>query len=311
MARPVLNRPRSTKMETQDTFNDRLENIADKVTVALDALIPPVAGPEGQLLSAMRYAALGNGKRIRPFFVLECGRLFDINERSLLRVASAVECIHAYSLIHDDLPCMDDDDLRRGRPSVHKAYDEGIAVLAGDALQSLAFEIISDEATHTGPKVRAELIHKLAVASGARGMAGGQAIDVSVKNNTLEMPLIARMQRMKTGALFQFSAEAGAIMAGASSDAFAALSGFAHDLGLAYQIADDLLDVEGKASETGKAVGKDAGQGKASFVLALGPEQARGRARMLAGQAKAHLDFFGKNASILRQSVDFVIERTG
>jgi farnesyl diphosphate synthase len=298
-------------METLEAFNERLENVADKVTVALDALIPPVAGPEGQLLSAMRYAALGNGKRIRPFFVLECGRLFDINERSLLRVASAVECIHAYSLIHDDLPCMDDDDLRRGRASVHKAYSEGVAVLAGDALQALAFEIISDEDTHSGPKVRAELIRKLAVASGARGMVGGQAIDISVTDNTLEMPLIARMQRMKTGALFQFSAEAGAIMAQASSEAFGALSGFAHDLGLAYQIADDLLDVEGEASKTGKAVGKDADQGKASFVLALGPEQARERARMLAAQAKSHLDFFGQSASILRQSVDFVVERTG
>lgn len=294
-----------------ESFSDRLENVADKVTVALDALIPPVAGPESQLLSAMRYAALGNGKRIRPFFVLECGRLFDINERSLLRVAAAVECIHAYSLIHDDLPCMDDDDLRRGRPSVHKAYSEALAVLSGDALQSLAFEILSEEDTHSSPKVRAELIKRLAVASGARGMAGGQAIDISVEDNTLEMPLIARMQRMKTGALFQFSAEAGAIMAQASQDAFAALSGFAHDLGLAYQIADDLLDVEGQAEQTGKAVGKDADQGKASFVLVLGPEQARKRAHMLAEQAKRHLDFFGRGASILRQSIDFVIERTG
>ncbi len=297
-------------MEAHETFSERLENVADKVTVALDALIPPVAGPEGQLLSAMRYMALGNGKRIRPFFVLECGRLFDINERSLLRVASAVECMHAYSLIHDDLPCMDDDDMRRGRASVHKAYSEALAVLAGDALQTLAFEILSNEDTHTGPKVRAELVHRLALASGAQGMAGGQAIDVSVTDNDLEVPLIARMQRMKTGALFQFSAEAGAIMAQAGSDAFAALSGFAHDLGLAYQIADDLLDVEGSESGTGKKVGKDADLGKASFVLALGPEQARKRARMLAEQSKRHLEFFGDNAAILRQSVDFVIERT-
>ncbi len=298
-------------MNIQESFADRLENVADKVTVALDALIPSVAGPEGQLLSAMRYAALGSGKRIRPFFVLECGRLFDINERSLLRVAAAVECIHAYSLIHDDLPAMDDDDLRRGRASVHKAYSEALAVLAGDALQSLAFEIVSHEDTHSGPKVRAELIHRLAIASGVRGMAGGQAIDISVKDNTLEMPLIARMQRMKTGALFQFSAEAGAVMAQASPEAFTALGGFAHDLGLAYQITDDLLDAQGEASKTGKAVGKDMDQGKASFVLALGPEQARERARMLAAQAKRHLEFFGQTASILRQSVDFVVERTG
>ncbi len=297
-------------MEAHETFSERLENVADKVTVALDALIPPVAGPEGQLLSAMRYMALGNGKRIRPFFVLECGRLFDINERSLLRVASAVECMHAYSLIHDDLPCMDDDDMRRGRASVHKAYSEPLAVLAGDALQALAFEILSDEDTHAGPKVRAELVHRLARAAGAQGMAGGQAIDISVTDNELEVPLIARMQRMKTGALFQFSAEAGAIMAQAGSDAFAALSGFAHDLGLAYQIADDLLDAEGSESGTGKRVGKDADMGKASFVLALGPEQARKRARMLAEQSKRHLEFFGSNAAILRQSVDFVIERT-
>lgn len=297
-------------MEAHETFSERLENVADKVTVALDALIPPVAGPESQLLSAMRYMALGNGKRIRPFFVLECGRLFDINERSLLRVASAVECMHAYSLIHDDLPCMDDDDMRRGRASVHKAYSEALAVLAGDALQTLAFEILGNEDTHSGPKVRAELVHRLALASGAQGMAGGQAIDISVTDNELEVPLIARMQRMKTGALFQFSAEAGAIMAQAGSDAFAALSGFAHDLGLAYQIADDLLDAEGNEKGVGKKLGKDADLGKASFVLALGPEQARGRACMLAEQAKRHLEFFGDNASILRQSVDFVIERT-
>ncbi|MBL4596123.1 MAG: polyprenyl synthetase family protein [Robiginitomaculum sp.] len=292
------------------TFSERLETVGDKVTLALDALIPRVIGPESELYSAMRYAALGGGKRLRPLFVLECGRLFDVPAKRLMRVAAAVECIHTYSLIHDDLPCMDNDDLRRGQPTVHKAYSESLAVLAGDALQTLAFEILADEETHSQPRIRVALIENLAKASGARGMVGGQAIDMSATGAKMEMALIARMQRMKTGSLIQFSAEAGAIMAGASDEARQALTGFAHDLGLAFQITDDLLDAEGDPKKTGKAVGKDAAQGKASFVDDLGVEGARQHTKLLGEQAKAHLDIFGSSATILHQSIDFIVNRS-
>lgn len=292
------------------TFAERLETIGDKITLSLDALIPRVAGPESDLFSAMRYAALGSGKRLRPFFVLEGGALFDVPVKNLLRVAAAVECIHTYSLIHDDLPCMDNDDMRRGQPTVHKAYSEDLAVLAGDALQTLAFEILADEDTHSQPRIRVELIARLAKAAGATGMIGGQAMDMAADGTQMEMALIARMQRMKTGALIQYALEAGAIMSGASDEAKNALAGFSHGLGLAFQITDDLLDAQGKASKTGKAVGKDAQQGKASFVDELGIEGARKRAVLLADQAKQHLELFGSSALILRQSVDFVINRT-
>lgn len=298
-------------MKPDITFAERLEIIGDKVTLSLDNLIPRVAGPESDLFSAMRYSALGGGKRLRPLFVIEGGALFDLPAKSMIRVAAAVECIHSYSLIHDDLPCMDDDDLRRGQPTVHKAYSEEIAVLAGDALHALAFEILSDEETHSQPKVRVELISLLAKAIGARGMVGGQAMDMTASGTQMEMALIARMQRMKTGALIQYSIGAGAIMAGASVEAKNALSGFSNDLGLVFQITDDLLDACGESSKTGKAVGKDAKAGKASFIDELGVAGARRRAKLLAEQAKSHLDIFGSSALILHQSVDFVIERTG
>jgi len=297
-------------MQPDITFAERLEAIGDKVALSLDGLIPRVAGPESDLLSAMRYSALGGGKRLRPFFVIEGGALFDLPAKAMIRIASAVECIHSYSLIHDDLPCMDDDDLRRGQPTVHKAYSEEIAVLAGDALHALAFEILADEETHSQPKVRVELIALLAKAIGARGMVGGQAMDMTASGTQMEMALIARMQRMKTGALIQYSIGAGAIMAGASDEAKSALSGFSNDLGLVFQITDDLLDACGESDETGKAVGKDAKQGKASFIDELGIDGARRRAKLLAEQAKQHLDIFGSSALILRQSVDFVINRS-
>ncbi|PHR57404.1 MAG: farnesyl-diphosphate synthase [Robiginitomaculum sp.] len=297
-------------MTLELTFEERLETVADKITLLLDNLIPRSIGPETELFSAMRYAALGSGKRMRPLFVLECGGLFDVSNNRLLRVAAAVECIHTYSLIHDDLPCMDDDDLRRGRPTVHRAYSESLAVLAGDALQTLAFEILAHEDTHSQPAIRLALIAGLAKAAGAQGMVGGQAMDMAAGDAKMEMALVARMQRMKTGALFQFSMEAGAIMAGASSEARYALTAFAHDLGLAFQITDDLLDVEGDQDKTGKAVGKDAGQGKASLIDDLGVEGARERTKMLGEQAKSHLEIFGSSALILHQSVDFVISRS-
>jgi farnesyl diphosphate synthase len=286
-----------------------LEETADRVTVALDHLIPRAQGPESRLMSAMRYAALGGGKRLRPFFTLETGRMFGVDERALLRAACAIECVHVYSLIHDDLPCMDDDDLRHGKPTVHKAYDEATAVLAGDGLLTLAFEILADVETHPDPSIRCQLVLRLAQAGGAQGMVGGQMIDMAARALGDDLTAVTRMQRLKTGALISVSVEAGAILGRASDEARTSLHAYAHDLGLAYQIADDLIDVEGDPLHAGKTLGKDANQGKATFVTLLGVEGARERVRLLAQQAKGHLLGFGDRARNLVDVVDHALIR--
>ncbi len=290
-------------------FSAKLQETADAVTIVLDALIPPVQGPESELLSAMRYSALGGGKRMRPYLLLSTGRIFGVDKRLLLRAAAALECVHCYSLIHDDLPCMDDDDMRRGAPTVHKAYDEATAVLAGDALLTLAFEILSDAGTHQDPHIRIELVSGLSKAAGALGMVGGQAMDMSGSLLSNDMAAVTRMQRLKTGALFNFAVDAACIMGRASSDARSALHAYAHDFGLAFQITDDILDIEGNAQTAGKAVNKDDDHGKATFVSLLGLENAKSRVGLLCDQAKGHLKLFGDNANDLRELVDKIIDR--
>jgi farnesyl diphosphate synthase len=288
----------------------RMDETADRVTLALDGLLPRVQGPEAQLMSAMRYAALGGGKRLRPFYVLETGAMFGVDATALMRVAAALECVHTYSLIHDDLPCMDDDDVRRGRPTVHKAYDEATAVLAGDGLLTFAFEILADPATHPDPNIRCALMGKLAEAAGPRGMVGGQMMDMSVDTLGDDIIAVTRMQRMKTGALISYATDAGAVMGRASDEARSALRSFSHDLGLAYQITDDILDVEGSMDSVGKAVGKDAEAGKANFVTLLGLQGAKDRVALLADQARSHLNGFGERAIVLAASVAIVLSRT-
>lgn len=281
---------------------------AAAVETALAALLPQREGPESRLFEAMRYATLGGGKRVRPFLVLESARLFAVNEACAIRVACAVEMVHCYSLVHDDLPAMDNDDLRRGRPTVHRQFDEATAILAGDGLLTAAFSVLADPLTHADPIVRSDLVRGLADAAGPEGMVAGQMIDLVAEHASLDIGGVTRLQRLKTGALICFAAEAGAILGKASHAVRTALHGYAQALGLAFQMADDLLDAEG-ATGMGKRTGKDAARGKATFVSLLGIERAHAQARLLAEQAPKHLDLFGEKADLLRELARWAVDR--
>ena len=287
----------------------RAAALARQVDALFDVLLPVPDDPRKRLYAAMRHAAIGGGKRLRPLLVQAASDLFNISRDSALRVGVAVECIHVYSLVHDDLPAMDDDDLRRGKPTVHKAFDEAVAILAGDCLHDLAFEVLADEETHPDPFVRVELVKALAIASGTNGMAGGQMMDLEAEGASFDLATVTRLQHLKTGALIGFCIDAAAIMARLPRDARTRLHGYARDIGLAFQIADDLLDVEGDAALAGKALGKDMAAGKETFVSLLGVERAREQGRLLVEQAKAHLHGYGQEADLLRAIADYIVER--
>ncbi len=290
-------------------FDARIRETAALVEDALDAFLPTGSGPLGRVVEAMRHGALDGGKRLRPFLCVAAADIFDCPRERSLRVGCAVEMIHCYSLVHDDLPAMDDSDLRRGRPSVHKAFDDATAILAGDALLTQAFEILAEADTHPDAEVRCTLARDLAVASGKVGMVGGQMIDIYAEQKQFDLAQIEELQRLKTGALIKFSARAGGVVGQASADEVAALSAYAEDLGLAFQIVDDLLDIFSDAESLGKPVGQDTDMDKATFVKLLGAEGARDQAKVLVASAKAHLDRFGAAADPLRGAADFVFAR--
>jgi len=294
-----------------DSLKTAMADAAAAIERELDRLIPNGGGHEKRVYDAMRYACLAGGKRLRPFLVLESAKLFDVPRDRALRAAAAIEFVHCYSLVHDDLPAMDDDDLRRGRPTTHKQFDEATAILAGDALLTLAFEVLAHPDTHPDGGVRAELVAALAAGAGAEGMVGGQMFDLEAEQHGRSYSLgdITRLQSMKTGRLIAFSCQSGAILGQAPAPARRALAAYADDIGLAFQIADDLLDAEGTEAEVGKKVGKDAAAGKATFITHLGAEGARKRAAELALQAAKHLDLYGSRAQILTSVARFVVER--
>lgn len=290
-------------------LSEALSTAATSVEETLTALLTPPDPAAPRLWQAMRYAALSGGKRLRPFFVLQSAQLCGASGEAALRAAAAVEMLHAYSLVHDDLPAMDDDDLRRGQPTVHRQFDEATAILAGDALQTLAFEVLASPATHPSAEVRAELVAALAQAGGAAGMAGGQMLDLGAADTDWDESSVRQLQSMKTAALFACACEMGAILGEAPAGQRAALRAFGLNFGLAFQITDDLLDATGDASEAGKAVGKDAAQGKATLVALEGVEGARALAARFCQNAMESLDLYGDKADLLRQVARSVTDR--
>lgn len=282
---------------------------ASAVEKSLLQLLPDGDELEARVYEAMRYAVMVGGKRLRPFLVMSTANLFDVRKDCAMRAAAAIEMVHTYSLVHDDLPAMDDDDMRRGQPSTHRKFDEATAILAGDALLTMAFEVLADADTHSDANVRCKLVSTLAKAAGAEGMVGGQMIDLEAENSDLDNAGITRLQQLKTGRLILWSCEAGAILGKAERESQIALAAYAHDIGLAFQITDDILDIEGDEAELGKTVGKDLEQGKATFVSLLGMDQAKARAAMLSEQAIEHLARFDNRAEPLRAVARFIVDR--
>ncbi len=295
---------------TETVLADGLKRIQADILAAFDELLPIPADPRAQLFEAMRYAAMGGGKRVRPLLLAAVAEMYGVDRDAAVRAGVAIESVHVYSLIHDDLPCMDNDDMRHGKPTVHKQWDEATAVLAGDSLHCFAFEVLSDPVTSGDPFVRAELIQVLATAAGSHGMAGGQMMDIVAETSSFDLQTVTRLQQLKTGALLAASVEMGAVLGKVPHEGRKHLRAYARDIGLAFQIADDLLDHEGDEEAAGKALRKDADKGKETFVSLLGADRAREQARMLVDQAIGHLAQHGKEADLLRELARFIVERS-
>lgn len=291
------------------SLDSAIARVAEEVDAAFDSLLAVPDDSRAPLFHAMRHASIGGGKRLRPLLLTATAAIFNVGRSHAVRAGTAVEAIHVYSLVHDDLPCMDDDDMRRGKPTVHKAFDEATAVLAGDSLHALAFEILADPATHHDPFIRAELMATLATASGPHGMAGGQMMDLEAEKAQFDLPTVTRLQALKTGALIAASVEMGAILGHIPVEGRTHLRGYARDIGLAFQIVDDIMDVEGDEALAGKALGKDAAAGKATFVSLMGLDRAKRQAEMLVDQAITHLASYGSEADLLRAIARYVLER--
>lgn len=292
-----------------DVLGDGLWRIQREIDAAFDALLPVPDDARARLVEAMRHATIGGGKRVRPLLLTATAEMYGVDRAAAIRAGCAIEAIHAYSLIHDDLPCMDDDDLRHGKPTVHKSFDEATAVLAGDSLHALAFEILSDPRTIGDPFVRSELVQCLATASGYCGMAGGQMMDMVAESERFDLHTVTRLQQLKTGALLGAAVEMGAILGHAAVEARVHLRAYARDIGLAFQIADDLLDHQGDEALAGKALRKDEVAGKQTFVSLLGAERAREQAGALVEQAIGHLASHGEEAALLRALARYIVER--
>ena len=290
-------------------LKNSLADVGGAVEATLDTLLTVPTGYEARVVEAMRYALFAGGKRLRPFLTVAAADLFGVSRESSLRAAAAVECVHTYSLVHDDLPAMDDDDLRRGRPTTHKHFDEATAILAGDALLTFAFEILSDEHTHPDPRVRVGLVSTLSKASGYHGMVGGQMIDLLADGADYGDEQITRLQQMKTGALITAAVEMGALLGKAGPGSHHALISYARAMGFAFQIADDILDIESSADALGKATQKDDGAGKATLVNRWGVEKARGHARFLVDQSVDCLAEFGEKAALLKEVALYAVQR--